>query len=149
MIQSLWVNCRYHLMYEPNVCCPKVHVLKLISAPISNFYSQWMTRNSLVKWPGFAYFLTFLAINGLTKFFITFDRLHRFCQMIAYFKGHRTSVHPTNNLSLIICGKTNFKEVCINKFQLHASTPSWLVKSLSVKQIWLRPMQIKLQVDTQ
>jgi hypothetical protein len=41
----------------------------------------------------FGIFFAFPAIDGLTKFFITFDRLHRFSQMIACFKGHSMTVN--------------------------------------------------------
>jgi hypothetical protein len=42
----------------------------------------------------FGIFFAFPAIHGVTKLFITFDRLHRFSRMIACFKGHSTSVNP-------------------------------------------------------
>ncbi len=43
----------------------------------------------------FGIFFAFPAIDGLTKFFKTFDRLHQFSRMIACFKGHSMTVNFT------------------------------------------------------
>ncbi len=57
------------------------------------FLSPAVAEKFLGEVGQFGIFLTFPAIDGLIKFFITFDRLHRFFLMIACFKGYSMSVN--------------------------------------------------------
>jgi hypothetical protein len=78
-------NLPEHFRIVPNECFLKVYVLKLILVPISNFYSQRLPRNPLVKWMLSCLFFAYPAIHAVTKLFITFDGLNRFFRMIACF----------------------------------------------------------------
>jgi hypothetical protein len=79
----------------PKSMFPESACIKTNFGTYLEFLFLAVAEKSLGEVGQFGIFFAFSAIDGLTKFFITFDRPHRFSRMIACFKGHSMSVRPT------------------------------------------------------